>query len=309
MSKSKTLLKGITTTAIALFAINKYIDKRSCDKNRVHNNGSYYHFKYGRVYYNTYGEGNPILLIHDQDVMASSYEWSKIIDTLSNQHKVFVLDLLGAGQSNKPNLTYTNYLYVELIHSFIEKIIQEPVKLITSHNAGSIGVMVNHLYKKDVNQLILINPNDLRKLTFETTRWDKILKQIIYLPIIGTAIYNAEYNEQKIRNVLRETYFKKASLADQYFDLYYQLAHHQESKNKYLYASIRCNYTNIDMRNGLKNKDNITMITSTERPDKQNIINNYLKVNPGINLIEIKNSKLFPQLENPKEVIEKIESL
>ena len=53
----------------------------------------------------------------------SNYEYHNLIDVLSKKYEVYSLDLLGYGLSDKPNMTYTNYLYVELLTDFIKNII------------------------------------------------------------------------------------------------------------------------------------------------------------------------------------------
>lgn len=40
--------------------------------------GKYYHWKYGNIYYTKSGKGKPVLLIHDLDPTASSYEWKAV---------------------------------------------------------------------------------------------------------------------------------------------------------------------------------------------------------------------------------------
>ena len=61
------------------------------------------------------GTGSPILLIHDALPGASGYEWSKIEDELAVDHTVYTVDLLGCGRSDKPSITYTNFVYVQMI--------------------------------------------------------------------------------------------------------------------------------------------------------------------------------------------------
>ena len=61
------------------------------------------------------GEGTPLLLVHDLNCASSNYEWKYVVDDLSKRHTVYAIDLLGCGHSDKPKMTYTNYLYVQLL--------------------------------------------------------------------------------------------------------------------------------------------------------------------------------------------------
>ena len=94
--------------------------------------GKYYHWKYGNIYYTKSGKGKPVLLIHDLDSTSSSYEWEAVIKKLSEDHTVYAIDLLGCGRSEKPNMTYTNYLYVQLVNDFIHAVIGEKTDVIAT---------------------------------------------------------------------------------------------------------------------------------------------------------------------------------
>ena len=94
--------------------------------------GSYYEWKFGKIYYTKKGDGKPLLLIHDLTTSSSAYEWNKVIDKFSKTNTVYCLDLLGCGRSDKPNLTYTNYLYVQLLTDFIKHVIGDKTDIIAT---------------------------------------------------------------------------------------------------------------------------------------------------------------------------------
>ena len=79
-----------------------------------------YSSRFGDIFYTKKGHGTPLLLIHDLKCAASAAEWDSIIDSLAENHTVYALDLLGCGRSEKPKMTYTNYIYVQLINNFIK---------------------------------------------------------------------------------------------------------------------------------------------------------------------------------------------
>ena len=64
--------------------------------------------------------------------LQSSMEWDKVIDTLSREHTVYTIDLLGCGKSDKPAITYTCYLYVQLLTDFIRDIIGEKTDIVAT---------------------------------------------------------------------------------------------------------------------------------------------------------------------------------
>ena len=120
--KTFIILSGLTTASIHV--INRIQYSLYTVKNYLrYPNNNYYEWRFGKIRYIKKGSGTPILLIHDLTVGSSVYEFNKIIDTLSTNHEVYAIDLLGYGLSDKPNMTYTNYLYVQLIIDFIKNIV------------------------------------------------------------------------------------------------------------------------------------------------------------------------------------------
>lgn len=77
-------------------------------------------------------------LIHNLDVCSSSYEWKNIEDALSKTNTVYSIDLLGCGCSDHPILTYTNFLYVQLVTDFIKHVIGEKTDIIVSYDSSPL---------------------------------------------------------------------------------------------------------------------------------------------------------------------------
>ena len=60
---------------------------------------------------------------------------------LEKTNTVYTIDLLGCGRSDKPNITYTNYLYVQLIDNFIKDVIKEKTDVVATGSSVSFTVM------------------------------------------------------------------------------------------------------------------------------------------------------------------------
>ena len=126
MSKHNTLKKIMITAAVvgtAMYVANEYIMKLATSKELLKkDDGKFYSFKYGNVYYKVSGEGKPVLLIHDINECSSGVEWTYLEKELSKTNKVYTIDLLGCGRSDKAKLTYNSFLYVQLITEFIRDV-------------------------------------------------------------------------------------------------------------------------------------------------------------------------------------------
>ena len=113
--------------------MNRTVNRTACMKEILSSHpGHYYDWKHGRIYYTKTGSGAPLLLIHDLHPASSSYEWSRMMKKLEKTNTVYTIDLLGCGRSDKPNITYTNYLYVQLIDNFIKDVIKEKTDVVAT---------------------------------------------------------------------------------------------------------------------------------------------------------------------------------
>ena len=115
-NKLLTLLILSAGAAVTTAAINKAIQVSAVSKNLLAEPEPLcFKWRLGNVYYTKEGTGKPLLLIHDLDTMTSGHEWKQLIPLLRNEYTIYTIDLLGFGRSEKANMTYTNFLYVQMI--------------------------------------------------------------------------------------------------------------------------------------------------------------------------------------------------
>ncbi len=298
----------LSATAIGgLHIINRMLNRTACMKSLLNYHiGEYYDWKHGKIYYTKSGSGSPLLLIHDLHPASSSYEWHKMMKKLEKRHTVYTIDLLGCGRSDKPAITYTNYLYVQLITNFIKDMIGEKTNLVATGDSSSFAIMAANMEPDLFEKVILLNPQKLEDSCKAPGKEKNIAKIILETPVIGTFIYNIQMHELNIHKLFSEKYFyKKQLISTKLEDTYFESAHIGEGNGKFLSASIYSNYTNIDITNALKNKNlSLCIIGSRERPDSVPIIDSYLDYNHDIETTYISNSKYLPQLETPDKLNE-----
>ena len=101
MSWKKKLTTGAvlaSLTAGTIYTINKIISFTSTLDNLLcKEDGHYFDWRFGKIFYRKQGEGKPILLIHDLTVNSSSHEWNKLVKSLKKRNTVYTIDLLGCG--------------------------------------------------------------------------------------------------------------------------------------------------------------------------------------------------------------------
>ena len=122
-----------TTSFIGTCAINTFIKVRAHSKHLMHSDTSlYYKWRLGKIHYTKTGQGSPLLLLHDLCPTSSGYEWDRVLSSLSKKFTVYVPDLIGFGRSEKPDITYTNPLFMQLISDFIQSEIGRRTHVVTT---------------------------------------------------------------------------------------------------------------------------------------------------------------------------------
>ena len=298
-----------TLTTISIYGINKAISISSTLKNLLKTDkGNFFNWRYGNVFYTKQGKGSPVLLIHDLNSAASSYEWEKISKHLAKRHTVYSLDLLGCGRSNKPNMTYSNYLFVQLITDFTKTIIGAKPDIIATGDSTSFALMACNMEPDHFKKIIIINPAPLEELSKTPNKRKNTLKFFIDLPIFGTLIYNLAYTSRSIRRTFYKNYYYKSHLVpSKVIDTYYEAAHTENGQGKYLLSSIKSHYTNINIIHALKKINNsIYLIGSKGNPNIEETIHSYISYNPSIEASYLQESKYLPQLEVPDKLLESL---
>ncbi len=306
--KKKHWIVPLTLAGVSIQLINNYLFKEGREK--LQNRGRQFHpfhWKFGTVHYQRIGSGTPILLVHDTFTGASSVEFEQIIQQLSKKHEVFSIDLLGYGFSEKVNITYTGYLYVQLIHDFITQVIQEKqVDVITSGNSHVFALFASYQSTDLIRKCIMINPPDLDSTMMTPSKRNYTLKYLFELPYIGTTLYNIVHSRFMFNRMLRLN--NKTNLSS-YIEEFYYNAHNDDSRIRYAFASNLCNYLNLDLRNILNKLDNSLYIINGHKQEEHArfIENQYTFTNPSIECATIKNTSNFPHIENPYATFETIE--
>ena len=243
MNWKKTFLfisTAIGTTTLAFHVINKFIFNTS-DEHSEEDESNYYNWKFGNIYYKKEGTGSPVLLIHDLNHYSSSMEWDKVIGTLSKEHTVYTIDLLGCGKSDKPAITYTCYLYVQLLTDFIRDIIGEKTDIVATGASASFVTAACQNIADQIDHIILVCPESIHALAKAPNHKSKLLAKIINIPIYGTFIYNVGA--------------RNTALSD-------------SAECKYLYASILGHYTTVNVAHCLEGlTTSIAVITGKNAPE------------------------------------------
>lgn len=305
----KFLMKLAVWTSVAMCLINKFIESSSIVRHLLNvQKGSFFDWRHGKVYYTKQGSGSPVLLLHDFSPVSSGREWTNVIDSLSESHTVYTLDLLGCGRSDKPGITYSNYLFVELISEFIEDVIREKASVMATGRSGSFVVMAAKTHPDLFDDLILVNPESFGKLSVLPNTRSKITKAILDCPILGVSLYYLLTCRSQVDYEFTEKYFcNPFKVTDKDVLTYYESAHLSGGRGRHVLASLVGNYVNFDIRSAVKDlPHSVRLIFGSQQPLAQKIADAYTGLNPSITCCYVKNTKALPQMEAPEEFLKQL---
>ena len=111
----------------------------------------------GPVHYLDFGgDGKPLLMVHG--LGGNAMNWMAVGPGLSRHHRVLALDLAGFGRTPLFNRSAAVGANANLVHSFIEQVIGEPVVLMGNSMGGHIAMLEAADHPQWVSALILVDP-------------------------------------------------------------------------------------------------------------------------------------------------------
>ena len=290
---------ALISSAVAIpFAINKYIFSKFNEAPDFCGHKTYKWFL-GDIKYKVKGEGEPLLLIHGIYAGASSDEFHKNIDLLCKKYKVYSIDLLGFGASAKPNITYSPYLYISLINSFIKEVIKQPTNVIASSVSADYVVMAYNFDKHNFKKLIFIAPTGIN---FKScSKWyNPLAERMIDMPILGTLMYNGICSKKYIEKYLATKVFSPSyKMPSNYVQKLNYMSHYGGVGNKYPMAKFVSGQLHLDVSKYILNVKAPLCIVWGE-DDQFSSINDYYLLETkmaNVSLYKFGKCKMVPHIE------------
>lgn len=298
------LLVRIFSIFSAIYAINRLIFYFSTKHEKLFSkHGQYYKHKHGNIFYTKTGQGTPLLLLHDLDCCSSEYEWHKVVQTFAKKYTVYTVDLLGCGRSDKPRITYTSYLYVQILTDFICNIIGEQPDVIATGNSVPITIMIEKFKKNTFSHMIFVNPVDFYNASKMPSKRDLYLKYLLELPIVGTFIYCCHTTSSTLWKRFYTKYLATSpSDTLSYLARYHEAAHLKGSASKYLFSSQVCNFLGCNVIDKYIDISTPTCVILGEFMEYQTDISDWsIFLNSNTEVAIIPNCKFLPQIEKSEE--------
>ncbi|KHG08029.1 Uncharacterized protein F383_34875 [Gossypium arboreum] len=185
-------------------------------KSQVSNEGLYsiriWRWRGHLIQYTVVGlEGPAILLVHGFGAFLEHYR-DNINAIAEHGNHVWGITLLGFGQSEKPNIVYTELLWAEMLRDFIIEVVGEPVHLVGNSIGGYFVSIVASLWPSLVKSVILMNTAGNVIPEFSSHRFTSE-RQTSAAARLGAQLL-LFYLRLNIRNTLKNFYPTKTNRAD-----------------------------------------------------------------------------------------------
>lgn len=185
-----------------------------------------------KINYGVAGCGKPIILVHGFGGNAGHF--AKLIPYLTDKYRVYAVDLLGFGASDKPEeANYGPELWAELLCDFTKEFAEEGATLI-GNSIGSLTALTAAATGGAAlfRGLVLLNCAGAmnRKGLMEENILIRLLSPIfifveylLQMPRVANLLFDRFRRKENIRKILEEqAYRNKASVTDQLVDILYE---------------------------------------------------------------------------------------
>jgi len=179
-----------------------------------------------QIRYTIQGQGTPIVLIHGFG--ASIGHWRKNIPVLAAAgYRVFAIDLLGFGGSDKPPLDYSLDLWETLLADFWQAFVQVPAVWV-GNSIGALLTLMMLAHHPTMGQAgVLLNaagglnhrPEELNpplRLVMG------LFTRVVSSEGFGPLMFSLVRQKSRIRSTLKQVYCDRTAVTDELVDLIYE---------------------------------------------------------------------------------------
>ncbi|MBA2511606.1 MAG: alpha/beta fold hydrolase [Rubrobacteraceae bacterium] len=182
--------------------------------------------------YSVAGEGEPLLLVHGVYAGASSLEFRANFEELSGSFRVYALDLLGCGFSQKPRRRYGPEDVASQIEAFVREEIGAGAHLVASSLSAALVVPAAVRSPKVFKKLVLVCPTGYGTLDRPSGLLGDAILGLFRTPILGESLYHALVSRAGTRYYLEKmAYHDPRLVTEDVVEDYYRAGHGPGAKH------------------------------------------------------------------------------
>ncbi len=192
-----------------------------------------------KIRYQEYGEEHPektpLLFLHGYGGMIE--HWNLNIPEFARKHKIYAMDLIGFGKSQKPNVRYCLELFAAQIETFLLLKKLDSV-IIVGHSMGAASaIYFAHHQPEKIKALILANPSGLFGDTMDGMT--SVFFGLVASPLIGEVLFAAFANPVGVGQSLTPTYYNQSKVDEKLINQFTMPLQDRGAQFSYLSPSKR----------------------------------------------------------------------
>src|SRR5215218_5625029 len=190
-----------------------------------------YRWKGHDLAYSVAGEGEPLLLVHGIYAGASSFEFRKNFGELSGSFRVYALDLLGCGLSERPRRRYGPGDVTSQVEDFAREEIGGAAHLVAGSLSAALSVPALVRSPRLFKKVVLICPTGYASLERPSGYLGDAIYGLFMAPVIGETLYHAIVSRAGIRYYLgRMAYHDPEFVTEDLVESYYRTSHQRGAR-------------------------------------------------------------------------------
>lgn len=254
------------------------------------------------------GTGQPVLLIHSINAAASVFEMREPFHRLSQHFQVHACDLLGYGNSSRPQWRYRAAIYIDLIQALIERIgtPTAPIAVIASSLGAAYAVVAAAYRPELVSRLVLICPTGIGQLDRNPGIGAYTIYQYLRSPI-GRILYRLLTTRTSIRLFLtRQAYANPANVTRERIEAYYRTCRQPGAYYApicFLSGLLNCNIAQAFAQLTIPT---LLVWGSDATISPLRLVSNFVRSRTGVKVVTIAQASLLVQDEQPEAFIAQV---
>ncbi|KAF5736025.1 Alpha/beta-Hydrolases superfamily protein [Tripterygium wilfordii] len=222
-SRREFALKGIVASGVSVIG-SSFVNEPVQGLERLPFKPDGYNFwtwRGHKIHYVVQGEGMPILLIHGFG--ASVFHWRYNIPELAKRYKVYAVDLLGFGWSEKAIIEYDAMVWRDQLVDFLKEVVREPTVLVGNSLGGFAALVAAVGLPEQVVGVALLNsagqfgdanrkPNKSEETVLQKFIL-KPLKETFQRVVLGLVFWQSK-QPARVESVLKSVYINPSNVDD-----------------------------------------------------------------------------------------------
>ncbi len=173
-------------------------------------------------------QGPTLVLVHGIGGFVETFAYT--VHVLAAHYRVFALDLVGFGKSDKPAIDYSVPMLARFVRQFAEAVGIEQMHLIGHSMGGAVAMQVAMQFPQQVQSLVLVSSAGLGKQAALALR-------IATLPWLGEYLLRPGRRESTIAG-LQSIFLDPQKVTEEMIDISHELAHQPGALASFL-ATLR----------------------------------------------------------------------